>query len=629
MKKRMKHRCTILACALLFSVIALSGCNMHKNAADDGINSTDEDNQEITKTYVNKKNKTYDSFINTADFQASVMQSANIKKLSSVYQMTYQNATKELIETYKDNNQYTIDAPLMILNPYGTTTNGLYISFTTKEETSIEYTIHVNNDAIPDFTRSLYTNQDGTALKEHEGIIIGLVPGQKNTVTLRAYNVNGKEVSSSTFDIYVEDTGSVKEIILEQGSVTNYDALTDGLFVLFGYDRRNSEEPRHLLFYDNYGVLRAEIPLKIKNADFRIENVDGYLLFPCTDNQFVLMSHLGQVMAIYEATGYMFHHDFAYDKVDNKLVVLANKLKKKTKEDIVLTLDLNTGEWSETLDFENIFPTVFERAVKPEDEKKLDWIHFNTIMLVDSTDIILSSRELSSIVRVNDIYTTPTVEYIIAEPSVWEGTGYEDLLLTQVGNFSNSGGQHTVTYREDDSLEDGQYYLYMFNNNYGISVTFKDYDWSTIEGIGTPGNPPEGSYFYEYLIDTNKGTYELVKSFLVPYSRIVASSQYYDDHIVICSGVNGTFGEYTNDGELLAEYKMDVDEFTYRAMKYSMNQFWFNDGIATSAGVPDPEKEFVQGVEGFDESTEEEFSAFDDYSSSESNIKGNDYSDFE
>lgn len=632
---------------LLISLIAFTGCDKKNNATneenlsgaevtDEATNessseeqNTDEVAEEITKTTVSLLNETYTNFINNEEIQTEAIKEGNIKNFDTVYNRDYQKAVASVIETYKSKGDYTIDNPLMILNPYGTNTTGLYVYFTTETATSVEYTVSVDSDEIPDFTRILYTNQAGEAVTEQEGILVGLVPGMTNTVTLKAYDVTGKEVATSKFTVNVENFGTVKEIMLPEGSASNSEALADGLFVLFGYDRRNMDEPRHLLFYDNYGVIRAEIPLDIKYADFRIENVNGYLLFPCADNKFILMSSTGKVMAIYEADGYMFHHDFAYDATDNKLVVLANKLSKETKEDIVLTLDLNTGIWSETLDFQNLLPAASERAIKPEDEKKLDWLHLNTIMLVDSNDIIVSSRELSSIIRVNDIYGTPTVEYIIAEPSVWEGTGYEDLLLTQVGEFSNTGGQHTVTYLEDESLAEGQYYLYMFNNNYGISVTFPEYDWTTINGIGTPGNQPEGSYYYKYLIDSNKGTYELVDSILVPYSRIVASSQHYDDHIVICSGVNGTFGEYDTDGNLIAEFKMDVDEFTYRTMKYSMNQFWFNSELATTAGERDEEKEFVQGVVGDEETDESEFNEFEDYSSSESNVKGNDYTEFE
>ena len=634
MKHYQIHVKSWVLCTVLMLLFTLSGCSKKNNSND--ISSkpvqdteVDEVTEEVPATTVTVDGKAYSSFIATSQLQKEAMAAAGMTKLKTVYNIKYQTAVSDVIQTYQNKGSYSLQNPLMILNPYGTNTTGMYVYFTTETPLSIEYTVSVTSDKIPDFTRILYTNQKGEALTEQEGLIIGLVPGEVNTLTLNAYDTEGTLMDSSSFEIYVEDFGTVKETILSEGSETDYEALEDGLFVLFGYDRRNRKEPRHLLFYDNYGVIRAEIPIHVNNADFRIETVNGYLLFPCSDNQFVLMSPTGEIKAIYQADGYIFHHDFAYSATSNKLVVLANKASAETKEDYVLTLDLTTGQWNETLDFKPLLPGAYARAIKPEKEKKLDWIHLNTIMFIDDSDVIVSSRELSSIIRVNDIYTTPYVEYIIAEKSVWDGTGHEDLLLDQIGDFPNTGGQHTVTYMEDPNLPSGQYYLSMFNNNYGISPTWKSFDWSVIDGIGLYNQEPAGSYYYKYLIDPEKKTYELVDSFLVPYSRIVASTQHYGNHIIVCSGVNKTYGEYTSDGVLLAEYKMDVGEFTYRAMKYSMNQFWFNQDIASDAGTKDADIEFAPGTTTVIAPDEVELSEFDDYSSSESNRKGNDYSDFE
>ncbi len=72
---------------------------------------------------------------------------------------------------------------------------------------------------------------------------------------------------------------------------------------------------------------------------------------------------------------------------------------------------------------------------------------------------------------------------------------------------------------EDDSLESGQYYLYMFDNNFGYSKTRKDYDWIVNEGIQTSITEGTTSYYYQYLVDENEGTYTLfihLKFRLVP-----------------------------------------------------------------------------------------------------------------
>lgn len=71
-------------------------------------------------------------------------------------------------------------------------------------------------------------------------------------------------------------------------------------------------------------------------------------------------------------------------------------------------------------------------------------------------------------------------------------------------SFSNTGGQHSITYVKDDTLDAGEYYLYMFNNNFGKSSTNPSYDWNHIDGIETSANVDDdskASYYYKYKVD--------------------------------------------------------------------------------------------------------------------------------
>ena len=45
-----------------------------------------------------------------------------------------------------------MEAPLAVLNPFGTGSNGLYLHFDTRRAGSVRYTIHVENADIPDYT---------------------------------------------------------------------------------------------------------------------------------------------------------------------------------------------------------------------------------------------------------------------------------------------------------------------------------------------------------------------------------------------------------------------------------------------------------------------------------------------
>lgn len=117
----------------------------------------------------------------------------------------------------------------------------------------------------------------------------------------------------------------------------------------------------------------------------------------------------------------------------------------------------------------------------------------------------------------------------------------------------------------------------MFNNNYGAATTRPDFEWSNYPGVGSY-NEGETSYFYEYLVNENDKSYELVKSFKVPYSSIVSSVELMDnDNIVVGSGKDNSFEEYDNDGNLIRRFDYSAKKYAYRVFKYSYDNLFANE----------------------------------------------------
>ena len=518
--------------------------------------------------------------IQAEQIEEQVKKELKKKEIKTVYTMKYQKAAQKQVDAEKKKHYYTLQEPLLILNPYGTNRTGLYIYFEHSERVNVEYEVSVKEEEIAPFNGKLYTNMTGMPLSEQEGQIIGLLPGRTNYVLLYLYDQEHNLVGREGYKIDVPDYGTVKEIKLAMEQSRNENQLTDGLYCLFGYDRRNGEEPGHMLFYDNEGVLRAEIPIADGMQDSNIEQIDSNILYLCSNEKMVLVNRLGKVEKIFNlGDKYVAHHDFEVVETLDKVIVLADQRSKGTKEDIVLSVDLYTGKIKKILDFEKLMPEIRERARITKDcpdQDYVDWLHFNTVSAINEKDILLSSRETSTIMRVNNVFgKKPKIAWLIAEESVWEGTKYEKLLLKKEGNFASQAGQHTTTYMSDPALGEGQYYIHMFNNNYGGQHSYPEQNWSVIPGVGLPGKDAEYSYYYRYLVDENAGTYQLVQEFGLPYSSIVSSTQHYKENIVTCSGNAGVFEEYNADGKRIARYFMDVDPFTYRVFKYDMKGYWF------------------------------------------------------
>lgn len=219
-------------------------------------------------------------------------------------------------------------------------------------------------------------------------------------------------------------------------------------------------------------------------------------------------------------------------------------------------VDATSGQVKLLLDTEDVLPNIKNIATQEEHgglnysgTTDLDWIHVNSFDFVDDDSLILSSREQSSLIKVSNIYEKPELDYIIHYGTLYKGSGYEDKLLTRKGNLVAPARQHTVTVEKDNSLPDGQYYIYMFNNNYGRVTAFPEFDWSSYKDLSPSSNPKTGtSYYSKYLVDEKNGTYTLAQEFKLPYSSIVSSVQHLDGNIPYSSGRSKIFGEYDKDG---------------------------------------------------------------------------------
>lgn len=503
-------------------------------------------------------------------------------EIESIYNANYSQLAKDNLDSLKEENEYTQENPLIVHNPFGTNTLSLYVYFKSDKKFTTSYTIHA--DGYTDYSQTI----ESTKTKEHEFQIIGLIPDVDNEITL-TYS----DGSTYTFTYNPGSLLGQEEMQLEQTSTIQTESLTNGLYTILGND---SDELDFMYYYDNTGTIRGEIPIRGYRSHRILFNKD-LMYYSISQYKIAVVDNLGQVKQIISTGDYELHHDYVFDE-DGNILVLASKLveddyENSRSEDLIIKINTESGEITDELDLGDIFSDYKENfATRPEDDENsegvygMDWIHINTIQYAGDDSIILSSRETSTIIKLSNPFDEDvSIDYLIGEEGFWKDTEYADKVLTKVGDFSTATGQHSVTFEKDDSLEDGQYYLYLFNNNFGSSATNTEYDWSQIEGTNLIGNYAMSkeqlqnahSYYYKYLVDENAGTYSLVQSFEVPFSAYVSSAQDIDGNIVIDSGFQGLFGEYSSDGTLLAQFKMKKSKYMiYRVYKYSFDGFYFN-----------------------------------------------------
>ena len=473
----------------------------------------------------------------------------------------------------------SMDAPLAVLDPFGTGSNGLLLSFQTERRSQIRYTVHTTSAELPDYTAVAQSSADGNSFsRNHCFLLIGLVPGETNEVTLEALGERGRVQQTVTFTIEMPEavSGYANQLDTTDGDSTA--ALTDGLYYAMGL----GDYYGYTFFFDKDGVLRYEMVLEGFHSD-RFLYTDGGLYTCVSSRKIALMSPLGQAVRVYDLGQYELHHDINWGP-DGTILALVNDTEQDTVMDVVISLDPATGEVSEVVDFSELMDGYYGEMTHPvpitggsfwqagED----DWLHLNSVQYMEKDDsILVSSRETSTIIKVSDIGGTPTISAFIGDPAFWADTPYADLCYAMDGGFVAQYGQHDVELVADDSLEDGQYLLRMYDNNYWSLSTRDGYDPELADSVSTSLTSGDASYITFYLVDDNAKTFSLVEQHAVPYSAIVSNAQEIGGNFVVNSGVAHQFGEYDSDGNLIRAFDYDCMMNGYRVMKGDFVGYWF------------------------------------------------------
>ena len=480
--------------------------------------------------------------------------------------------------------KYTLEAPLAILNPFGTGSNGLYLYFGTDNPTQVTYTVQA--EGYPDYVATANNAGEDGYSRVQEFLLIGLVPGEENTVTLQVVNRQGRE-RTATFTIAMPEPVSGYDVTLETVDGDSSQALSDGLYYAMGLGGQYG----YTFFFDNDGVMRYEMVLEGYHSDRFLWDEDGSLITCVGSNKVARLNRFGQVTQVFDLGQYELHHDINWGP-EGTILSLATDTQGETVEDQVLQIDLESGQVTHVMDFTQVFQSYVDitRPVQATDpfglwsEGEWDWLHLNSIQYDErDNSIIVSSRETSTIIKCA-LGEEPSIVWMAGNPDFWEDTEFSTYSLEAEGDFPYQYGQHDVelmTTAEVDALgfaqaEAGQLYLRVYDNNYYAMSSRDDFQVEVPEDVGT-ANIEDGvnSHVYYYLVDENAGTFTLVDTFDLPYSSLVSNAQWRGDSYTVNNGVHQCFEEYDLEGNLIRQYKYTCTANGYRVMKDDFAGFWF------------------------------------------------------
>lgn len=474
-----------------------------------------------TKAYHNYKEEEF--FKSVKEKEIKVTPKSITHKQTDIFTQSYQKETDDQLKALKKDKNYTFNKPLIVWNAYGTYTTSLYYYAKNDRASYAVCIVEASEAGASPYKRTLKSVSGKKYVTTHEYQIKGLVPGAKNKITMQFFNEDGRAVGKTHFYV-TAPKDDVIPAILKKNTGTSKAKMSDGLFCLFGHDKADVS---NIYLYDDNGVSRGRMPLNKYRTD-RFLFIKGQLVYSYDYNKIAFTNCIGKVTRTIDIGNYQFHHDFRYDKKHDKIICLVNNLDKDTIEDTIVQVDVKTGKTSMLFDCEKILPLMRKLAIQRKGGRntyggtELDWIHINSFdFLDDGNSLVLSSREQSSILKIKNIYTKPELDYVIHRGTIYNGTDIAKYQLKREGDFVANAGQHMITVEYDDSLPEGQYYLYMFNNNYGKATSIPTFDWSMYPNVG---NFKSGtSYYSKFLVDEKTRTYKLAQQFSLPYSAIVSS----------------------------------------------------------------------------------------------------------
>lgn len=312
---------------------------------------------------------------------------------------------------------FTLDMPLIVINPYRLAPLTAMVLFATKEECRAEAV-----------TAGFGGGQDFESHTEptrfHRIPVLGLYPGRENKVTLVLKSEDGAIVENREYripmgeipqelvhvaDVKKKKSGSAFPFKLVVGGDTPYPYAVDETGTVRYYIRKKSR---------SYGLF----PLSGGRMWF-MEKTNHMVCRPSFSNpvgtRVYELDWWGRVMNVFQLRCGI-HHDVCEKEPGGNIIAASASLEKYT-EDAVIEIDRHTGKTVKMVKFENLLPGLSYCD-------GIDWVHINSVQYVPEQDsVLVCARNLHSVFLID--WESGKLKWIMGPESFWRGTGFENYLV--------------------------------------------------------------------------------------------------------------------------------------------------------------------------------------------------------
>ena len=489
--------------------------------------------------------------------------------------VTKQNAAeKAMLEEFHAGN-YTLENPLVKLNPYLINPLAAVVMFKTEEEVAV--TVRVLGKT-PEATMK----HTFPKAKEHVLPILGLYGDYNNTVEIELYrgamntiNIQTEPFTDSVAKLVKMDTTA--EYLRDELIIVS-PALTD---LATGFDFAGDVR-WHLNIPTVFDIKRA------KNGNLLIGS-HRLLKIPYYMSGLYEMTMAGKVIKEYKIPG-GYHHD-QFEMEDGNLLVLTEDLTSETVEDMCVLIDRETGEILKTWDYKDFLdPTKVAHSGSWTEE---DWFHNNAVWYDKNTDsLTFSARHIDAMCNID--YETGKLNWIIGDPEMWPEE-YQKYFFKPVGDgeFDWQYEQHANVITPDGDVmcfDNGHFRSknpanrILNKDNFSRGVRYKiNTDKMEIEQVWQYGKERGQEFYSQYIcnVEFYKEGHYMVHSGGIQYYGEDASEQFaalmQDDPMVRTRSITV---ELLDDKKML---ELEVEGNFYRAEK--LHLYHDQDNLPLGEGV--------------------------------------------
>lgn len=482
----------------------------------------------------------------------------------------YEKRISQVLERYKlqaeiddklkaesESGEYSMDDPLIILNPYGISPLTALLIFDTDDDVEISVRIIGHNK-----DEDIFMPYNGMFSKKHIVPIYGMYANEDNSIELICRNRQGKE-NVKNINIRTEGLSDLLEKVNLQITCKDISQIAPGL----NFSHGSIESTGIKWAFDVNGNIRWYFTdfCQLGGTNFNDGKNIWRSIGADANGECLLVkeSYIGRIEDIYYLPQGI-HHDVHL--AGNKILATSSNV--DSYGDLLVEIDMSNGKIVNESDYRKLLPHARDVGLyRGLGDGVADWVHINAI--VDYGDDYISSSNLQSAVFRHG--KDGSIKWILSDPAEYTTYWKQYLLKPEGDNFEFPYNQHAVEILPDLDANPDTVDILLFDN--GTSRNVMNRDLQERIKLQQSAEPPLYSRLVHYRINEKEMTVQQIWQYGKERPELFA--EFRGDADLLTNGnILGTFVQERTDVTRKKNQSYYYQDTVYVEVNHSGDVIW-------------------------------------------------------